>query len=190
MKTVFLVKKDPDAPNDKENWLIMEWKKFMEFRHSPEGGRRIAAFSQLDSCSLGDVKIVAECGEEMAKIWRKEKDRNDYLRERNRALGIVTISCDAKNGFAPDEADLLGDPGYDMEDEIIRKLYAEKIWRTLEELDPDELDLIEKLYLNDVVMMEWEYAGSKGISQQAVSKRKNRVLMKIKKRLNEMKDGI
>jgi RNA polymerase sigma factor (sigma-70 family) len=80
------------------------------------------------------------------------------------------------------------DDGFDIPDggrlisEILEdKQTLELLFAALEALTADERELIDALFFDD--KSEQELANETGVSQQAVSKRKNRILAKLKKLL-------
>jgi RNA polymerase sigma factor (sigma-70 family) len=65
-----------------------------------------------------------------------------------------------------------------VEDIVEDKLLLEMLFEALAELTEDERSLIDALFFDE--KSENELATEEGISQQAVSKRKNRILAKLK----------
>ena len=47
MKKIYLVKKDPEKPASKDNWIIMNSYEFAMFLKTPEGEKRKSAFRSL-----------------------------------------------------------------------------------------------------------------------------------------------
>ena len=65
-----------------------------------------------------------------------------------------------------------------VEDVVCRKLMADKLHTALMQLTKEERDLIYALFFDEKT--ESEVAKSLGVSQQAIHKRKNRILKKLK----------
>ena len=65
-----------------------------------------------------------------------------------------------------------------VEDVVFRKLMADKLHTALMQLTKEERDLIYALFFDEKT--ESEVAKSQGVSQQAIHKRKNRILKKLK----------
>ncbi len=57
MKKVFLVKKDPEMPTGRDNWIVMEPAEYYRFAGTPEGQRRKADIGRLDGCDIDDTMI-------------------------------------------------------------------------------------------------------------------------------------
>ena len=70
IKTIYLVKKNPNKPNSEDNWLMMSIAEFNEFVKTPEAKGRY--FADLGSHEYSDIWYVAECDKETALKWRKE----------------------------------------------------------------------------------------------------------------------
>lgn len=184
MKKIYLVKKNPELPAGRDNWTIMNSYEFAMFMKTPEGQKRRPNFGQLDGCEVDDVIIVAECGEESASRWRTEKDRADYLREQTKASGFTTCSFSEEIDDGLVREDIVADPLANVEMEIIFKLTIEDLRKAVASLTEEERDLIQELFLNAITTPEWKYGENHGISQQAVHKRKQKVLDKLKKMLS------
>ena len=181
MKRIYLVKKDPETGAGDGNWQIMTGEEFAEFIRTPEGMRRRKAFGQLDGCETDDTVIVAECGEETAREWRREKDRRDYLRERMLRSGHRTVSLEAEGGAYISAEDTEGG----VEEAVMRRMAREALRRAVAMLADDEADLIRSLFLAGTPDSEKSYATRHRISQQAVHKRKLRILKKLNGMLGE-----
>ena len=128
MKKVYLVKKNPEMPAGRDNWIVMNSYEFYKFMETTEGKTRRPNFGQLDGCDVDDVIIIAECGEETAAKWRSEKDRHDYLAEAKEKLGYKTFSYHAiasEDGEDLTGEDLVQDEETDVEKTVI-KLYVTK----------------------------------------------------------------
>lgn len=182
MKKVFLVKKNPDMPAEAENWIVMNSYDFAMFMQTPEGERRRENFGQLDGCDASDVIIIAECGADTAKTWKSERDRRNYLRKQAAVFVNSSFSLDDINEEELPSEETIGDPS-DMEEEVIKKIRVEELRKALESLTASERDLIQNLFLDSHSMSERQYGKMKGVSIQAISKNKYKILAKLKKLL-------
>ncbi len=184
MKKVFLVKRNPDHPAGADSWIVMNRAEFSEFIKTPEGKRREKNFGKLAGCDRSDVIIVAECGEETAKQWRTEKDRSDYLAELSAESNRITFSIDEENEDGLNGEEIVADPSCDVELEVVMKISMESLQEALKALTDDEMDLIQALFLDASPMADTRYGELHGVTQQAVSKKKDRILKKLKKMLS------
>ena len=78
----------------------------------------------------------------------------------------------ADDGFEPE------DPA-DFAEIVADKMLLDQLLSALDELGPDEQSLINALFYDD--RSERDYAAEAGISHQAVGKRKQKVLVKLRK---------
>jgi len=68
----------------------------------------------------------------------------------------------------------------DVEGEVARRLAAEALHLAISKLNPDERELIQRLYLDKQPISQAEYARTHGISEASVRKRTERVRKKLK----------
>ena len=68
----------------------------------------------------------------------------------------------------------------DVEGEVARRLAAEALHLAIAKLNPDERELIQRLYLEKQPMTQAEYARTHGISEASVWKRTERIRKKLK----------
>ena len=184
MKKVFLVKRNPEQPAGADNWIVMSRKEFSDFIKTPEGKQREKNFGKLAGCDQNDVIIVAECGEEMAKTWRAEKDRSDYLAELVAESNRIVFSINEENEEGLTGEEIIPDSSHDVELEVVMKISLENLREALKSLTEDEMDLIQALFLDASPMAATKYGELHGVTQQAVSKKKDRILKKLKKLLS------
>jgi len=83
------------------------------------------------------------------------------------------LSLDKFNAEGYEVADMV-----DLAELVADKLLLEQLVEALEDLDPDESSLIHALFYND--RTERDYASEVGISHQAVGKRKQKVIEKLR----------
>ncbi len=183
MKKVYLVKKNPEMPAGRDNWIVMNSYEFYKFMETPEGKKRRPNFGQLDGCDVDDVIIIAECGEETAVKWRSEKDRHDYLNEAKEKLGYRTFSYHAiASGDGEDLTgeDLVQDEETDVEETVIIHIMKDKLRVAVMSLNAEERHLIEKMFLSENPMTEEEYAKLTGKKRPTVHYQKVQILKKLK----------
>lgn len=183
MKRIYLVKKNPNAPDGAENWIVMDGKEYYTFIQTPEGKRREKSFGQLDGCGADDVIIFAECGEESAREWRAYKDRADYLKEQEENSTFIGFQLEEENEDDLDGSGAVPDPDCNVEEEIIRKLTLEKLRTALQTLSDQERELIQILFLDADPISESEYGRRLGVTQHCIYRRKLKVLEKLRKML-------
>ena len=182
MKNIYLVKKDPLLPVAPENWITMTGKEFAAFMATPEGKKRESSFGRLGRLGAGDGKIVAECGIEKAREWKRESNRTGYRKDKLRTVGYEDcfrngVRDDTESLFTGPE--LVADEDTDVEETVMRKIMGEEVRKAVLSLDREERDLIWKLFLSAHPVSEAAYAREKGLSRHQVSFRKEQTFQKL-----------
>jgi RNA polymerase sigma factor (sigma-70 family) len=109
--------------------------------------------------------------------YYKAKRQEKYYEEKDLAHGVVSYDAMDTNEIIGEE--MIPDTSESVEDVIITKLIIEKLYKCLEMLTVDELWLIKNLFYKE--MTERQIADSLGCSQPLIHRRKNRILNKLKK---------
>ena len=188
MKKIYLVMKDTNKPADANNWLVMNGYEFAMFIKTPEGQMRKNNFGQIDACSQDEYIIVAECGTEYAKKWRSAKDEHDYLLSLEKEIGYKVFSynsLDSLDDVSGEE--LIADTECDVEQEVLKKIQIEELYKALTLLPASDRHLIMSLYLARNPMTEKQYAEKYGGKQTSVNYRKAKALAKLKKLIENKK---
>lgn len=182
MKKIYMVKKNPNMPESEDNWIMMNGYEFARFMETEEGQRRKKNFAQIDACGEEDDIYVVECGEERAKEWRSEKDAHDYLKECEIESGIETVSFNAfdSDGEEINLEELIADPDADVLRNVLKNNEIERLHKALEQLDPDEYDLISTMFFGVKNRSERQTAKLYGVSCVAIHKWKINIFEKIK----------
>lgn len=180
MKT-YLVKKDINKPDAQNNWIIMNGYEFARFMETEEGRQRKKNFAKLDRCDERDDAIIVECGEKKAREWERERLRELYRVCANSKQ--PTISYDyhmpCKKAYCGD--DFIADPATGIEEIVISNQELSHLQEAIQLLTDKEKDLIMKLFLDEEILTEQEYADACGIYQSSAHERKVRTLLKLKK---------
>lgn len=82
--------------------------------------------------------------------------------------------------------DNLADESVDVEKIIETQILIETVRKAISRLNAEEKDIIERLYFNDETLSN--IATEKKVSYQAIQWRKNNILKKLKKLLEELLD--
>lgn len=181
IKTIYLVKKNPNKPNSEDNWLMMSIAEFNEFVKTPEAKGRY--FADLGAHEYSDIWYVAECDKETALKRRKELNRHYYLKRMERESGLQTVSMSSL--IIEDEEyngeEIIADPEADVVAEVMQKIDFDCLTKALDAISDSDYELIYNLILSENPLSEQEFADLKSVSQQAISKRKIKVLLSMKK---------
>lgn len=113
--------------------------------------------------------------------YRREQSRHNYLKQT--AKDVVVLSADALNDKEFEGIEVMKDENTNVEETAIHNIMIEKLRKVLKTLPDDELYLIDTLIYQEKT--ERELARTLNISQQAVHKRKARILEKLKKFLEK-----
>ena len=181
MKDIFLVKINPDI-SDENNWINMTMTEFADFLDTPEGLRRARLFQRLSRCSEDDYGIIIECSEEQARDIAKERGHARYLMWQKRKAQITILSLlSPVSEDDPNEtyADICP-ADIDVEKEAINHVLIEKLCVCLMLLPPEDLDLIENLFLRYVPLTATEYGEKCGCTTTAICKRRDRIFRDLR----------
>ena len=123
-----------------------------------------------DAYMKGDRKI--RYFENDLKTERVLMDTDGHLKQ------IIPSREDSLDRLMDDNAEQFTDHHESVEDMVLRKISAEKLYQALTELSEKERELIVALFFKEKT--ERELAAVLGISQPAVHKQKNKILKKLK----------
>ena len=183
MKKIYLIKKDVNKPAVEGNWIEMNSYEFAMFMKTDEGKRRRKNFGQIDACSTDECIVIAECGEEKAKLWRSEKDSHDYLKETEKEMGYTVFSYNEQQGTEDDLSgeELIEDYEINIENEVMEKIIIIALHKGLQTLSREEKMLIQQLYLNEQPITVAEFSRKYKIASTTVYSRRETILKKLKK---------
>ena len=167
MYTRYFRKKNPKCKLNEIEWIEMTGKEFYRFVNSPEGQYRYFI-------NMGDV--VLEVTHAEARAYRAEKDHSNYLREQEMGWSFLSLYTDHE--YSGEE--VIKDESQDVEAEVIADIEKEILHIALNCLDTESFLLINALYLADEPKTERELASELGVSQNAINKRKKKILKTLK----------
>ena len=188
MQTIYLIRKNPRETGT-DNWLILDGTEFNSFRASGEGRKRTGNLVLLPDADGSGPDIFVECGGEMRRKLSRERNRRQYVRRRGQAVGILLVP-----GPEAMEADWTGenrfaeewtDPSPGPEERLYSLWEQERLARMLDRLNVEERELVGFLYLRDKPIGVNRYAAAKGISCSAAWARKEKVLAKMRRWMEE-----
>lgn len=168
MARQYFRKKDPTAPIPE--WIEMSGQEFYRFTRSPEGRGR---------CFIDFDDYVIEASRDQYEEWRKEKDHSDYLREQEEKLLFLSLYSGAIDEYGNGE-DVIADERVNVEESTFLADQARTLGSMLQKLDSPSYWLIHELYLAEERKTERALAEELGVSQNAVHKRKKKILKKLK----------
>lgn len=181
IKTIYLVKKNPNKPNSEDNWLMMSIAEFNEFVKTPDAKGRY--FADLGAHEYSDIWYVAECDKETALKWRKELNRHYYLKRMERESGLQTVSMSSL--IIEDEEysgeEVIADPEANVVAEVMQKIEFERLALALDSLSAAEYELIHILELAEHPVTLTEVAEVYNVKPSTIMRRRDKILKKIRK---------
>lgn len=118
-----------------------------------------------------------EVSKETYQKFKREYDHAKMLEEYEREVHVFSLDAMATNeatGY-----DVIADSNVNVAETAVHNLMIEKLRDIMQKLNDEELDLIKQIYVNEKTQRE--IAAELGISQNAVNKRKIKLLNKLKK---------
>ena len=118
-----------------------------------------------------------EVSKETYQKFKREYDHAKLLQRYENE--VYVFSLDAMATEETTGYDVIADLGVNVEEMAVHNLMIEKLRDTMEKLNDEELDLIKQIYVDEKTQRE--IAAELGISQNAVNKRKIKLLNKLRK---------
>ena len=165
-----LRKVEPYNQNLNSDWIMMTGEEFYRFITSPEGKGRY--FIRWDD-------LIIEAPEDQYRDWLCDMKHSAYLREHERGWATISLYSDLSQKDRTGE-ELISDPAIDVESQALTGISRDALFTALAQLDFQSFYLIYSSYLALCKKTEGELALEIGISQQAVHKRKKKILQELK----------
>ena len=127
-------------------------------------------------------EIYVEIPMGSVSIFRKPERRKQYVKDCEENSKIETISYNAPLRDQEDLTieDVVSDSLKNVEDDALHEIELEIMRRALKSLTDEELKIIHAIFLSRKKLTEEKLAQEMGVSHQAISKRKARILKKLK----------
>jgi DNA-directed RNA polymerase specialized sigma24 family protein len=125
--------------------------------------------------------LIEVTAEEQKELFR-EKNRQKYIKRKT--IDVEMVSLDIMISDEVQGYELIIDPT-DYENQCLDRVMAEKAMTAVENLPPDERELILSIYIKGIP--ENTYSKEKGMLQQTVNARKLKILAKLRKNLENKK---
>ena len=188
MKTKYYAWKDGQKTECKQDWREITQDEFIKIcsanRKLKQEERRY--FYQLPGLEDGDYYLFLECNYEQYKESRAERYKRikkvkelEELEKEGYLYQIVSLDTviDNDTGDSFTLHDLVADPDSDFEDGLILSM---DIHSALSILTPDELDIIERLYLSEFAVSEKELAKMMNVPRRTLGYQKEKILKKLR----------
>ena len=119
--------------------------------------------------------------EDIYKVYWREREREKYLEQVDRKNDLLLFSQLDHDGHFVES---LADKTIDVEKIIETQMMIEALRSAISKLNSEERDIIERLYFNDETIRS--VAKVKSITHPALIKRRNKILEKLKKFIEEI----
>ena len=119
------------------------------------------------------VPVTREVYEEYHRMERRER----YLVERDQDNSLIffsTLRAEVSSTDVP-----IRDSGVDVEEEVIKQMFLDKLPKALALLSDDEIEMIRDLYWNDISIRE--LARKTDTAKSTLLNKRDRVLAKLRK---------
>lgn len=177
MKTTYFVWEDPSCEGISPNWLELSGQEFLALVRSAEAVGRY--FVKMEDAQEGTATVI-EATRASYLAWKKDKNRQVYLKACAKAKPTVSYHALVSDGGVYGE-ELLEDRTADVLSECLISMTRETLKDALASLTSDEYKLIAYLYLFDRRGTVRGYARLTKTTKSTVNRRKDAVLLKLKK---------
>ena len=119
--------------------------------------------------------------EEIYKVYWREREHEKYLEQVDRKNHLLFFSSLDHDGHYVDN---IVDESVDVAKIVETQMMIESLRYAISKLNDEERDIIERLYFNDETLRS--VAKLKSITHSALMKRRNKILEKLKKFIEEL----
>ena len=119
--------------------------------------------------------------EEIYKVYWREREHEKYLEQVDRKNHLLFFSSLDHDGHFVDN---IVDESVDVAKIVETQMMIESLRYAISKLNDEERDIIERLYFNDETLRS--VAKLKSITHPALMKRRNKILEKLKKFIEEL----
>lgn len=119
--------------------------------------------------------------EQIYKVYWREREHEKYLEQVDRKNHLLFFSSLDHDGHFIDN---IADESVDVEKIVETQMMIEAVRNAISKLNDEEKDIIERLYFNDETVRS--VAKLKSITHPALIKRRNKILEKLKKFIEEL----
>lgn len=119
--------------------------------------------------------------EQIYKVYWREREHEKYLEQVDRKNHLLFFSSLDHDGHFVDN---IVDESVDVEKIVETQMMIEAVRNAISRLNAEERDIIERLYFNDETVRS--VAKLKSITHPALIKRRNKILEKLKRFIEEL----
>ena len=162
-----------------KRYTLLQGRKLYEFLNSPQGKKRKFAVEEDEN---GD-EIGVEIPKRLIPEFKKEENRKEYLKRWQEKSEITIVSYDAidVNGEEVSGDEIIADETLlSAEELIIEKEIHQRLKDAIRALPKDEFYIIKGLFFDNPRKTETILGKELGMTHQAIHKKKEKILEKIK----------
>ena len=119
--------------------------------------------------------------EQIYKVYWREKEHEKYLEQVDKKNHLLFFSSLNHDGNFEDNIE---DKNVDVEKIVATQMMIETLKNAISKLNDEEREIIERLYFNDETLRA--VAKTKNISHPALIKKRDKILEKLKKFIEEL----
>ena len=157
--------------------FIKESGRYVELSYMDFCRRRESDQTYMDKLFIPVQGCLLEVVREQYTDFYRDKERWRYLQKLDVKNGLLSLE-----GFTDDEGnalDFVVDETVDIAETVANALMVDRLNAALSFLSDSERELIQALFFDG--LSERAYAGKKGVSQTTIGRRKNKILARLKK---------
>ena len=150
---------------------------YVELSYTDFCRRRESDQTYMDKLFIPIQGGLLEVVREQYTDFYRDKERWRYLQKLDVKNGLLSLE-----GFTDDEGnalDFVVDETVDIAETVANALMVDRLNAALSFLSDSERELIQALFFDG--LSERAYAGKKGVSQTTIGRRKNKILARLKK---------
>ena len=150
---------------------------YVELSYTDFFRRRESDQTYMDKLFIPIQGCLLEVVREQYTDFYRDKERWRYLQKLDVKNGLLSLE-----GFTDDEGnalDFVVDETVDIAETVANALMVDRLNAALSFLSDSERELIQALFFDG--LSERAYAGKKGVSQTTIGRRKNKILARLKK---------
>ena len=178
MTKKYFIWKDPACGGKNIEWLEVSGREFYQMLQDVRNASRCFVRLGNDACPEADILIV-EATKKQYALWKREQNAHAYLAKYESMVQIESLDDTSGGEGELPLHERLADHEIDVERAALAAVLSEQLARGLQNLPPEEAALLCSYYVHRKTARE--IADKLGISQQAVWKRLQRGLGKLKK---------
>lgn len=178
MTKKYYIWEDPACGGVNITWEEVTGKEFYAMMKLPENrGRKFVRLGN-DVCPDADI-ITLEATEENHADWRRKQNAADYLARQEKGKSTTSLDVPPPGSELASLHEALADGRIDVERTALSHLDHETLAAALKSLTKEEVAFLAEIYVQGKSAVQM--AKERGVSQPAITQRRDRLLKRLKK---------